>query len=59
MDAGNTAIRDYYLLPWLELGSEPNLRLAPENGFLLDAYPSDALVAFFDFPRGRPLRRAA
>jgi DNA invertase Pin-like site-specific DNA recombinase len=59
MDAGNTAIRDYYLLPWLELGSEPNLRLAPENGVLLDAYRFDALDAFFDLARRTPLRLAA
>ena len=32
MDEGNTSIRDYYLLPWLEAGTTPSLRLAPENG---------------------------
>jgi ParB/RepB/Spo0J family partition protein len=32
MDEVNTSIRDYYLLPWLEAGRTPTLRLAPENG---------------------------
>jgi DNA invertase Pin-like site-specific DNA recombinase len=59
MEAGNAAIRDYYLLPWLDLGSEPNLRLAPENGVLLDAYRFENLDAFFDLARRVPLRRAA
>lgn len=59
MDAENAAIRDYYLLPWLDLGAEPKLRLAPDNGILLDAYRFDTLEAFFDLARRTPLRLAA
>jgi DNA invertase Pin-like site-specific DNA recombinase len=59
MEAGNETIRDYYLLPWLDLGDEPNLRLAPENGILLDAYRFDSLEGFFDLARRVPLRVAA
>ena len=43
MDEANTSIRDYYVLPWLEAGRTPTLRLAPENGILLDAYRFDTL----------------
>jgi hypothetical protein len=59
MDSDNLAVRDYYLLPWLSVGSEPSLRLAPENGILLDAYRFDPLDAFFDLARRTPLRVAA
>jgi hypothetical protein len=40
----NRAIRDFYLLPWLDFGTAANLRLAPENGILLDAYRFDTLI---------------
>lgn len=59
MEAGNDVIRDYYLLPWLDLGAEPNLRLAPQNGILLDAYRFDSLDGFFDLARRVPIRAAA
>lgn len=59
MEAGNQVIRDYYLLPWLDLGAEPDLRLAPENGILLDAYRFDSLEGFLDLARRVPLRVAA
>jgi hypothetical protein len=59
MDSDNLAVRDYYLLPWLGVGSKPSLRLAPENGILLDAYRFDTLDAFFDLARRTPLRAAA
>lgn len=52
-------IHDYYLLPWLDVGATPNLRLAPENGILLDAYRFDTLEAFFDLTRRVPLKVAA
>jgi DNA invertase Pin-like site-specific DNA recombinase len=59
MAPGNKEIRDYYLLPWLDLGSTPSLRLAPENGVLLDAYRFDSLDAFTDLTRRMPVRRVA
>lgn len=59
MGSDNLEVRDYYLLPWLDVGSEPSLRLAPENGILLDAYRFDNLDAFFDLTRRSPLRVAA
>lgn len=59
MDENNAAVRDYYLLPWLEAGSGPSLRLAPENGILLDAYRFDTLDAFVALTRRVALRLAA
>jgi hypothetical protein len=47
MDATNEGIRDYYLLPALDLTWE-NLRIAEENGIYLDAYRFDTLDHFFE-----------
>lgn len=51
MAADNVAIRDYYLLPWLDAGTTPNLKLAPDNGILLDAYRFETLEPFLDLTR--------
>jgi len=59
MDEGNREIRDFYLLPWLDFGSSTNLRLAPENGVLLDTYRFDTLDALFELSRRVPLKVAA
>jgi len=59
MDEGNTSIRDYYLLPWLEAGTTPSLRLAPENGILLDSYRFDTVDAFVELTKRVALRVAA
>lgn len=58
MQRGNADIRDYYLLPWLEYGADPSLRLAPENGVLLDTFRFDALDAFYDLARRTELAAA-
>jgi len=58
MAAGNDSIRDYYLLPWLDLGVSPALRLAPQNGALLDAYRFDTLDGFIDLTRRTALYAA-
>lgn len=59
MQTDNLAIRDYYLLPWLDVDATPNLRLAPDNGILLDAYRFDTLEGFFELTRRVPLKVAA
>jgi DNA invertase Pin-like site-specific DNA recombinase len=46
MDATNEAIRDYYLLPAIDM-TWANLRLAEENGVYLDAYRFETLGYFF------------
>jgi len=59
MAEDNLAIYDFYLLPWLDVGSLPDLRLAPENGVLLDAYRFETLDAFLELTRRTPLKAAA
>jgi DNA invertase Pin-like site-specific DNA recombinase len=46
MDATNEGIRDYYILPALDMTWE-NLRVAEANGIHLDTYRFDTLEAFF------------
>ena len=58
MHEDNMSIRDYYLLSWLEAGTTPSLRLAPENGILLDSYRFDTLDAFVDLTKRVALRVA-
>ncbi|MDP6875806.1 MAG: recombinase family protein [Alphaproteobacteria bacterium] len=45
MDDANAAPLDYYLLPQNDM-TEDRLRLAPENGLMLDAYRFDTLEYF-------------
>ncbi len=59
MDAGNVDVQDYYLLPWIDLGTAARLRLSEENGVFLDAYRFDTLDPFFDLTRRASLRSAA
>ena len=58
MEPGNTEIRDYYLLPWIEYGADPSLRLAPDNGLLLDTFRFDELGPFYDLARRTELAAA-
>jgi DNA invertase Pin-like site-specific DNA recombinase len=46
MEANNESIRDYYLLPALDMTWD-NLRLAQDNGIYLDAYRFRSLDYFF------------
>jgi len=46
MDAVNEGIRDYYVLPGLDMTWE-NLRVAEANGIYLDTYRFDTLDSFF------------
>ena len=46
MDATNEGIRDYYVLPGIDMTWE-NLRIAEDNGIYLDAYRFDTLDYFF------------
>lgn len=46
MNSNHTSIRDYYLLPAIDVMT-PKLRLAEENGVFLDAYRFDDLNSFF------------
>jgi len=59
MAPGNEAVRDYYLLPWIDLGEAARLRLGEDNGVFLDAYRHDSLEGFLDLTRRTDLRLAA
>jgi hypothetical protein len=46
MDSANEAPLDYYLLPLFEMNTDP-IRLAEENGLMLDAFRFESLEFFF------------
>jgi DNA invertase Pin-like site-specific DNA recombinase len=58
MDAVNESIRDYYLLPTVDLTLE-HLRIAEENGFYLDTYRFETLDYFFGMAQRVLLQEAA
>ncbi len=58
MNSENTQPLDYYLFPALDI-ENPNLRLADENHFALDAYRFDDLEAFFMLTRRASVPLAA
>ena len=58
MDANNEGIRDYYLLPAIDMTWE-NLRTAEENGVYLDAYRFDTLDYFLGMAERIKFQEAA
>jgi DNA invertase Pin-like site-specific DNA recombinase len=58
MDATNEGIRDYYLLPGLDMTWE-NLRMAEENGIYLDAYRFETLDYFLGMAQRVKIQEAA
>jgi DNA invertase Pin-like site-specific DNA recombinase len=58
MDVTNEGIRDYYLLPGIDMVSE-NLSIAEENGISLDAYRFPTLEFFFRMAERVKLLEAA
>ena len=58
MDATNEGIRDYYLLPGIDMTWE-NLRVAEDNGFYLDAYRFETLDYFFTLTQRIKILEAA
>lgn len=59
MDADNATVRDYYLLPWLDVGSNDRLRMAEQNGIYLDAYRTETLAPLYHLTRRYRLEHAA
>ena len=55
----NAAVRDYYLLPWIDLGPQDRVRWAETNGVSLDAYRFDGLDLLYDIATPIPLAEAA
>jgi hypothetical protein len=58
MNATNEGIRDYYLLPAVDMTWE-NLRIAEENGIYLDAYRFETLEFFFGLAERAKLKEVA
>ena len=58
LDEANSSIRDYYLLPELDMTWE-RLRLAEENGIYLDAYQFDSLDYFYGMAEQPALKSSA
>ena len=58
LDAENTGILDYYLLPWLDLGPR-RLNLAESNGMWLETYRFEGLEALYRLAARSRIRRAA
>ena len=58
MDANNECVRDYYLLPGIDMTWE-NLRVAEANGIYLDTYRCDTLDYFYSLTERINLEDAA
>ncbi|WP_066793470.1 recombinase family protein [Sphingomonas soli] len=59
LEPDNRQIRDYYLLPWIDIGATPRLGMAEDNGILLDTYRTDDLAPLYHLLRRHPLERRA
>jgi hypothetical protein len=58
MNEANDGIKDYYLLPAIDM-ADTNLRLAESNHALLDAYRFDDLEFFFQMAERISIEEAA
>lgn len=58
LDRENKAALDYYLLPWIDLGSG-RLSLSESNGSILDGYRFDGLETLYHMAERASVRRAA
>lgn len=59
LDADNRRPRDFYILPWIDVGSREILKMAELNGLHLDAYRVDDLAPLYHLLRRSPMPRAA
>lgn len=57
LNPDNQSVRDYYLLPWIDVGSKPSFGMREENGVDLDAYRSDDLNPLYHLLRRHPVER--
>ncbi|MEH3117238.1 MAG: recombinase family protein [Methylorubrum populi] len=59
LDADNRRPKDFYILPWIDVGSRETLKMAELNGLHLDAYRADDLAPLYHLLRRSPMPRAA
>lgn len=57
LEPDNKTVRDYYLLPWLDVGTKAQVGMAESNGFDLDAYRTDDLSPLYHLLRRHQLER--
>lgn len=55
LNPDNKTVKDYYLLPWLDVGDRPRLGMAEKNGIDLDSYRTDDLSPLFHMLRRHTL----
>ena len=55
LDPDNKTVKDYYLLPWLDIGHKPRLGMAENNGINLDSFRTDDLSPLFHLLRRHTL----
>ena len=58
LETDNHTARDYYLLPWIDVGQTPRFGLGEDNGVHLDAYRTEDLTSLYHLLRRHPLERA-
>lgn len=59
MDEANETVRDYYLLPWLDIGPRGKVGMSEANGVFLDAFRFDDLEPFYGLTQRAAIREAA
>ncbi|MCU1302763.1 MAG: putative recombinase, partial [Candidatus Sulfotelmatobacter sp.] len=59
MAKDNATIQDYYILPWIDVGTTAKLRLGSHNDGRLDAFRFETLDAFLGLTRRTHVRLAA
>lgn len=59
LDRDNHRPRDFYILPWIDVGLRENLRMSELNGLHIDAYRVDDLSPLYHLLRRSPVPRAA
>ncbi|WP_269082623.1 recombinase family protein [Sphingomonas sp. Leaf343] len=57
LGADNSTIRDYYLLPWMDVGPRGRIGLAEDNSIDLDAYRTEDLSPLYHLLRRHPIDR--
>lgn len=57
LEPDNHIVRDYYLLPWIDVGAKGRIGMAEDNGTDLDAYRTEDLSPLYHLLRRQPIER--
>lgn len=58
LEPDNVRVRDYYLLPWIDVGTRSRIGMGEDNGLDLDAYRTEDLQPLYHLLRRHDLERA-